>query len=70
MDAINTIPLPPYSGPEDFVEMQTKITEGVLDQEVWLFQEVQDPGFRRGDASRHFLRNHQYLIMPLSVLLT
>jgi len=34
MDAINTIPLPPYSDPEDFVEMQTKITEGVLDQEV------------------------------------
>ena len=34
MDAINTIPLPPYSGPEDFVEMQTKVTEGVLDQEV------------------------------------
>ena len=34
MDAINTIPLPPYSDPEDFVEMQTKITEGILDQEV------------------------------------
>ena len=34
MDAINTIPLPPYSGPEDFIEMQTKITEGVLDQDV------------------------------------
>ena len=26
MDAINTIPLPPYSDPGDFVEMQTKIT--------------------------------------------
>jgi succinate dehydrogenase/fumarate reductase flavoprotein subunit len=34
MDAINTIPLPPHSLPEDFVEMQTKITEGVLDQDV------------------------------------
>ena len=34
MDAINTIVLPPYCQPEDFVAMQTKITEGVLDQEV------------------------------------
>lgn len=34
MDAINTIVLPPYCRPEDFVAMQTKITEGVLDQEV------------------------------------
>lgn len=34
MDAINTIVLPPHCQPEDFVAMQTKITEGVLDQEV------------------------------------
>ncbi len=34
MDAINTIALPPYSEPEDIVEMLTKVTEGVLDQEV------------------------------------
>ncbi len=34
MDAINTIVLPPTCQPEDFVAMQSKITEGVLDQEV------------------------------------
>jgi succinate dehydrogenase/fumarate reductase flavoprotein subunit len=44
MDAINTIPLPPYSGPEDFVEMQTKITEGVLDQEVTYAYASRCPG--------------------------
>jgi hypothetical protein len=26
---------------------------------IQLFQDVLDPGFRRGDASRDFLRNHQ-----------
>jgi hypothetical protein len=26
---------------------------------IQLFQEVLDPGFRRGDASRDFLRDHQ-----------
>jgi succinate dehydrogenase/fumarate reductase flavoprotein subunit len=34
MDALNTIAIPPYSNPEDIVEMLTKVTEGVLDQEV------------------------------------
>jgi succinate dehydrogenase/fumarate reductase flavoprotein subunit len=34
MDALNTMALPPYSYPEDVVEHLTKITEGVLDQEV------------------------------------
>ncbi|HSR13118.1 MAG TPA: FAD-dependent oxidoreductase, partial [Thermodesulfobacteriota bacterium] len=34
MDALNTIALPPYSEPEDIVEMLTKVTEGILDQEV------------------------------------
>lgn len=34
MDALNTMALPPYSTPEDVVEMLTKISEGVLDQEV------------------------------------
>ena len=34
MDAINTIAIPPYSEPEDVVEMLTKVTEGILDQEV------------------------------------
>jgi succinate dehydrogenase/fumarate reductase flavoprotein subunit len=34
MDAINTVVLPPACQSEDFVAMQTKITEGVLDQEV------------------------------------
>jgi succinate dehydrogenase/fumarate reductase flavoprotein subunit len=34
MDALNTIAIPPYSEPEDVVEMLTKVTEGVLDQEV------------------------------------
>jgi succinate dehydrogenase/fumarate reductase flavoprotein subunit len=34
MDALNTIALPPYSFPEDVVEHLTKVTEGVLDQEV------------------------------------
>ena len=34
MDALNTVTLPPYSYPEDAVEMLTKVTEGVLDQEV------------------------------------
>jgi hypothetical protein len=26
---------------------------------IQLFQDVLDPGFRRGDASRDFLRDHQ-----------
>jgi len=34
MDALNTMALPPYSYPEDVVEHLTKITEGVLDQEI------------------------------------
>ena len=34
MDALNTMALPPYSEPEDIVEMLTKVTEGILDQEV------------------------------------
>jgi succinate dehydrogenase/fumarate reductase flavoprotein subunit len=34
MDALNMMSLPPYSSPEDVVELLTKITEGVLDQEV------------------------------------
>jgi succinate dehydrogenase/fumarate reductase flavoprotein subunit len=34
MDALNTIAIPPYSEPEDIVEMLTKVTEGILDQEV------------------------------------
>lgn len=34
MDALNTMALPPYSTSEDVVEMLTKISEGVLDQEV------------------------------------
>ncbi len=34
MDALNTMALPPYSFPEDVVEHLTKVTEGVLDQEV------------------------------------
>jgi hypothetical protein len=27
---------------------------------IQLFQDVLDPGFRRGDAPRDFLRDHQY----------
>lgn len=34
MDALNTVALPPYSYPEDVVELLTYVTEGVLDQEV------------------------------------
>jgi succinate dehydrogenase/fumarate reductase flavoprotein subunit len=34
MDALNTMAVPPYSYPEDVVEHLTKVTEGVLDQEV------------------------------------
>ena len=34
MDALNTVALPPYSQPEDVVELMTKVTEGVLDQRV------------------------------------
>lgn len=38
MDALNTMALPPNSQPEDVVELLTKVTEGVLDQEVaWRF---------------------------------
>ena len=33
MDALNTIAIPPYSQAEDVVEMLTKVTEGILDQE-------------------------------------
>jgi hypothetical protein len=32
---------------------------------IQLFQGVLDPGFRRGDASRDFLRNHQVLSFPI-----
>jgi hypothetical protein len=28
-----------------------------------LFQDVLDPGFRRGDAPRDFLRNHQPILL-------
>lgn len=34
MDALNTMALPPYSTSEDVVEMLTKISEGIIDQEV------------------------------------
>lgn len=34
MDALNTIAVPPASQPEDIVEHLTRVTEGVLDQEV------------------------------------
>ena len=34
MDALNTVAMPPYSQPEDVVELMTKVTEGVLDQRV------------------------------------
>jgi succinate dehydrogenase/fumarate reductase flavoprotein subunit len=34
MDALNTIAVPPASQPEDVVEHLTRVTEGVLDQEV------------------------------------
>lgn len=34
MDALNTMAVPPNSYPEDVVEHLTKITEGVIDQEV------------------------------------
>lgn len=38
MDALNVVALPPASQPEDLVEMLSKVTEGVLDQEVaWAF---------------------------------
>jgi succinate dehydrogenase/fumarate reductase flavoprotein subunit len=38
MDALNTMALPPNSQPEDVIEVLTKVTEGVLDQEVaWAF---------------------------------
>ena len=30
---------------------------------IQLFQDVLDPGFRRGDALRDFLRNHQLLTL-------
>jgi hypothetical protein len=30
---------------------------------IQLFQDVLDPGFRRGDASRDFLRDHQTLMV-------
>jgi hypothetical protein len=31
---------------------------------IQLFQDVLDPGFRRGDAPSDFLRDHQYSIIP------
>ena len=34
MDALNTIAVPPASQPEDVVDHLTRVTEGVLDQEV------------------------------------
>jgi hypothetical protein len=32
---------------------------------IQLFQDVLDPGFRRGDALRDFLRAHQHSIIPI-----
>jgi hypothetical protein len=32
---------------------------------IQLFQDVLDPGFRRGDAPRDFLRDHQFFLLPL-----
>jgi hypothetical protein len=32
---------------------------------IQLFQDVLDPGFRRGDASRDFLRDHLYSFLQL-----
>jgi succinate dehydrogenase/fumarate reductase flavoprotein subunit len=41
MDALNVMPLPPASHPEDLLEMLNKITEGVLDQDVaWTFAKL------------------------------
>lgn len=34
MDGLNNMALPPYSEPEDLVELLTKVSEGILDQEV------------------------------------
>ncbi len=34
MDALNTMAVPPYSSAEDVVEHLTKVSEGILDQEV------------------------------------
>jgi len=31
---------------------------------IQLFQDVLDPGFRRGDVPRDFLRDHQYSTLP------
>jgi len=31
---------------------------------IQLFQDVLDPGFRRGDPSSDFLRDHHYSILP------
>jgi hypothetical protein len=32
---------------------------------IQLFQDVLDPGFRRGDAPRDFLRDHQSWLTPI-----
>jgi hypothetical protein len=46
---------------DDFVKRRHSI-ESVMPAEagIQLFQEVLDPGFRRGDASWDFLRDHQF----------
>ncbi|MCX5917985.1 MAG: hypothetical protein NTX30_15065, partial [Deltaproteobacteria bacterium] len=36
---------------------------------IQLFQDVLDPGFRRGDAPRDFLRDHQVWSLILSVFI-
>jgi hypothetical protein len=49
-----------YSKNDDLVKSRNSIKFVIPAKAgIQLFQDVLDPGFRRGDASRDFLRDHQ-----------
>ncbi|MCX5919291.1 MAG: hypothetical protein NTX30_21770, partial [Deltaproteobacteria bacterium] len=55
------IPIFHHSNFDDLVKSRNSI-EFVIPAKagIQLFQDVLDPGFRRGDALRDFLRDHQF----------
>jgi len=55
-----------YSNLDELVKSRNSI-EFVIPAEAGIqsFQDVLDPGFRRGDAPRDFLRDHQPSIIPI-----
>jgi hypothetical protein len=62
---ITIIPVFHHSDIDEVIKSQNSI-RFVIPAEAGIqsFQDVLDPGFRRGDASRYFLRDHQYSAIP------